>query len=160
MGFSITRLFGENDPAVSADSPPSPANGTDVVGLLPNSEDELRQAVAVAEEFTAVFLSGDDQRAGELATPGYADMLAAGGAAPPVLGEEVPPSAADVEVAAEVTGIRDLAADSVTYLVRADVTAPDAGEQRFEYAVNLARSDGAWLVNGFQDAALGDAGAV
>lgn len=169
VGLSVTRLLGggpsESPPAVSpsstAEEAHSPAESTDVVALLPNSVPELRRAAVAATEFTEVFFGTDgdrEQRITELALPGYAEMLTVQETLPPSVGE-APGGTAETAVVAEVTGIRDLAADSVTYLVRADVTTSGSDGQRFEYAVTLVLRDDAWLVTGFYDAALGDSGA-
>ncbi|MUL42923.1 hypothetical protein FZ103_17410 [Streptomonospora sp. PA3] len=171
-GFAVTRLTsGGAEPAApggadgGAAGQGGGAGGFDVTALLPDSEGELQEAAGVAREFaTAYFGGGADRtaRLEELAVPGYADALAQEGAAPPVQGEPVPPVATggtEAEVRAEVTGIRDLAKGSVTYVVRADVAVPGGAEHRFEYAATLAEEGGDWRVSGFYDAALGDSGA-
>ncbi len=169
VGLSVTHLLGggATEPPPAAPSPSatddaaSPAESADVVALLPNSVSELRRAAAVATEFTEVFFGTDgdrEQRITELALPGYAEILTAQEPLLPSVGEP-PGGTAETTVDAEVTGIRDLAADSVTYLVRADVATSGSDGQRFEYAATLVRQDGTWLVAGFYDAALGDSGA-
>ncbi|GAA1781389.1 hypothetical protein [Streptomonospora arabica] len=170
-GFAVMRLSsgGAESPAPSAD-PGGPAadpggrgGEVDVAALLPDSEADLQEAAGVAREFTAAYFGGAADRGdrlAELATPGFADMLAQEGAAPPVQGEPVPTaSAEEADVETEVTAIRDLAEGSVTYVVRADVTASSGAERRFEYAATVAERGGGWRVSGFHDAALGDAGA-
>ncbi|MEY9214968.1 hypothetical protein NI17_017200 [Thermobifida halotolerans] len=169
VGLSVTRILGGGDPAEPSAAPSSsptdgadsPTESTDVAALLPNSESELRRAAAVATEFTEVFFGADgdrEQRITELAVPEYADLLTAQEILPPSVGEP-PEGTAETAVAAEVTGIRALSTDSVTYLVRADVTVSGSTERRFEYAATLVLHGDSWLVTGFYDAALGDSGA-
>ncbi|WP_067967127.1 hypothetical protein [Nocardiopsis trehalosi] len=181
VGYAVVRLSGgggateaggadagaETGAETGADTGPAAeqdgSGGTvDVAALLPDSETELQDAAAVARDFTAAYFGGADDRADRiaaLATPEYAALLAEEGTAPLVQGEEAPGGSADVDVATEVIGIRDLAEGSVTYVVRATTSGGQAPDQELEYAANLTRTEGGWRVNGFQDAALGDTGA-
>ncbi|MFC3998119.1 hypothetical protein ACFOVU_19475 [Nocardiopsis sediminis] len=162
VGFAVVRL--SDDRAGPAASPPGEegAGDTDVAALLPHSEEELQDAVAVADDFAAAYFGGSGDSADDLAglaTPEYADLLAAEGAVPPAEGAPSP-QGGGAGSAAETTGIRDLAEGSVTCIVRVGTASGDGGEQPREYAVGLTLTGDGWRVNGVQDAALGDPGAA